>query len=159
MKTLLQISKAVLVRNHPDFTRIFERLFEVFDIEEISWDAARAIGELGGSDTILTKRNHAVIKVSVHIVYRWALKITSQTVSSCAKVLPSGPSTDHRGCKIFDSYVLSSAIRQSPGDGCMVPDPQRQTAYLVALTTLIKSVPKTMYMHELSSVYYQSSRI
>lgn len=40
----------------------------------------------------------------------------------------------------------------------MISDPQRQTAYLVALTTLIKSVPKTMYMHELPSVRHLSIR-
>jgi DNA repair/transcription protein MET18/MMS19 len=70
MKTpFLQISKAVLVRNHPDFSRISDRFFEVFGGEEISWDAARAIGELGGGDNILTRRNHAVIKVLIYIAF------------------------------------------------------------------------------------------
>lgn len=33
-----------------------------------------------------------------------------------------------------------------------VTDPQRQNAYLVALTSLIKAVPKEAYTHELPSV-------
>jgi DNA repair/transcription protein MET18/MMS19 len=34
----------------------------------------------------------------------------------------------------------------------VLSDPRSQTAYLVALTSLIKSVPKTMYIHEMHSV-------
>lgn len=62
--TPLQVSKAVLVRDHSEFNKLSDRLFEVFDIEDISWHAARAVGDLGGSDIILTKRHHAVIKAS-----------------------------------------------------------------------------------------------
>ena len=41
------------------------------------------------------------------------------------------------------------------GDGytaARVPDPQKQTAHLVALTSLIKSVPKSTYAHEMRTV-------
>jgi DNA repair/transcription protein MET18/MMS19 len=43
--------------------RFVDRLFEVLDDEQIGWDAARGIGEIGSTDKILTKRNHAIIRV------------------------------------------------------------------------------------------------
>ena len=61
----IQISKALLVRNHPDAMRFVDRLFEVFGDQHVGWDAARAIGEIGGTDKILTKRNHASIRVCI----------------------------------------------------------------------------------------------
>lgn len=57
-----QVSKALLVQNHVFSQQFTNRLFEVFD-DSINWDAARALGEVGGSDIILTKRNHATVKV------------------------------------------------------------------------------------------------
>jgi len=62
-----QLSKALLVRNHPFATQFTDCLFEVFDDKNISWDAAKAIGKIGGTDAVLTKQNHAVIRVSVVI--------------------------------------------------------------------------------------------
>jgi len=43
--------------------RFVDRLFEVLGDEQIGWDAARGIGEIGSTDKILTKRNHAIIRV------------------------------------------------------------------------------------------------
>ena len=43
--------------------RNVDRLFELFDDESVSWDAARALGRIPGTDKVLTKRNHAVLKV------------------------------------------------------------------------------------------------
>lgn len=43
--------------------RNIDRLFELFEDESVSWDAARAVGRIPGTDKVLTKRNHAVIKV------------------------------------------------------------------------------------------------
>ena len=43
--------------------RNVDRLFELFDDESVSWDAARAVGRIPGVDKVLTKRNHAVLKV------------------------------------------------------------------------------------------------
>ena len=43
--------------------RNVDRLFELFDDESVSWDAARAVGRIPGTDKVLTKRNHAVLKV------------------------------------------------------------------------------------------------
>jgi DNA repair/transcription protein MET18/MMS19 len=62
---LLQISRALLVRNHPEALPFVNRLFELFDDTEVGWNAARAIGQAGTVDKVLTKRNHAVIKVSL----------------------------------------------------------------------------------------------
>jgi DNA repair/transcription protein MET18/MMS19 len=52
-----------LVRNHSEALPFVNRLFELFDDAEVGWDAARAIGQAGTVDKVLTKRNHAVIKV------------------------------------------------------------------------------------------------
>ena len=41
-----------------------ERLYEAFDDDaSISWEAAKAIGETPKADSILTKANHAEVKV------------------------------------------------------------------------------------------------
>ncbi|KAH9990918.1 ARM repeat-containing protein [Russula vinacea] len=57
------ISRALLVRNHPEALPFVNRLFELFDDTEVGWDAARAIGQAGTVDKVLTKRNHAVVKI------------------------------------------------------------------------------------------------
>jgi len=57
------ISRALLVRNHPQALQFVNQLFGLFDDQEVGWDAARAIGQVGTVDKVLTKRNHAVIKV------------------------------------------------------------------------------------------------
>ncbi|KAI0282989.1 ARM repeat-containing protein [Russula brevipes] len=57
------ISRALLVRNHTQALPFVNRLFELFDDTEVGWDAARAIGQAGTADEVLTKRNHAIIKV------------------------------------------------------------------------------------------------
>jgi DNA repair/transcription protein MET18/MMS19 len=55
------------VRNHGKSTEFADRLTELFCDENLSLDAARLLGGLGGSDCILTKRNHAVLKVGASI--------------------------------------------------------------------------------------------
>lgn len=40
-----------------------ERLYEAFNDESISWEAAKAIGEIPKTNSILTKANHAEVKV------------------------------------------------------------------------------------------------
>ena len=40
-----------------------ERLYDAFGDASISWDAAKAIGEIPKADAILTKANHAEVKV------------------------------------------------------------------------------------------------
>lgn len=57
------------MRNHQLATRFTAQVFEVFGDETISWNAAKAIGEIAAANPILTKRNHAVIKVTSLSIY------------------------------------------------------------------------------------------
>ncbi len=59
-----QITKGLLVRGHASAQSCADRLFDLFGDAAVSWDAARAIGEIAWQDKILTKKNHAVVKVS-----------------------------------------------------------------------------------------------
>ncbi|KAF5383772.1 hypothetical protein D9615_003569 [Tricholomella constricta] len=111
------ISKALVVRKDATLTRFTDRLFEVFDDDEISWDAAKALGQIASADQILIKRHHAVIKI-LH-----AQKFVNG-------ILP----------RIISGAQDSSKL------------PHEQTAYLVALTSLIKAIPKAAYAHEMSSL-------
>jgi len=115
MKSWIWISKALVVQNHPSSQQFTSRLFEVFN-NDIGWIAARALGEIGGTDTVLTKRNHVNIKIL------YAQKFVNG-------MLP----------RIMDGARVST-------------NPQSQAAYLVALTSLIKSIPKTTYIHEMPSL-------
>ena len=44
-----------------------DKLFSLFDDENVSWDAARAIGQISAADKILTKRNHAILRVGFRL--------------------------------------------------------------------------------------------
>jgi DNA repair/transcription protein MET18/MMS19 len=78
-----QISRSLLVRNHPQALPFVSRLFELFSDIEVEWDAARAIGQIGTADKVLTKRNHAVIKVIFsRILSRYGLTSTLQILHS-----------------------------------------------------------------------------
>ncbi|OBZ73673.1 MMS19 nucleotide excision repair [Grifola frondosa] len=109
-------TKALLARGHVLAMGYTDRLFELFDDEHINWEAARAVGNIAGSDKILTKKNHAIIKI-----------LHAQRF--CTTVLPR---------------IISGAKSS--------PQPRQQNAYLVALTSLIKSVPKSCYAHEMSTL-------
>ncbi|KAH8111038.1 ARM repeat-containing protein [Phellopilus nigrolimitatus] len=93
------------------------RIFELFDDSEIGWDAARAVGKIAsGGDTVLTKQNHAVIRILYAQRYFKA-------------VLP----------KVMEG--LKGPV-QMP----------RQKASLVALTSLITSLPKTTYISDVPTL-------
>lgn len=108
------ITKALLIRNDAAAARNIDKLFGLLDDAEVSWDAARAIGSVVATDKILTKRNHAVIKILYAQRY-------------CSSVLP----------RIVEGAKSSS-------------DSQKQNAFLVALTSLIQSVPKSVYAPQMS---------
>lgn len=38
-------------------------MFELFDDPQLDWDAARAIGKVVSRDNVLTKKNHAIVRV------------------------------------------------------------------------------------------------
>lgn len=58
------MTKALQVRSHPLAQSFTDRLVNLFDDVDIGWDAARAIGHIVDQDKVLTKKNHAVIRVS-----------------------------------------------------------------------------------------------
>jgi hypothetical protein len=58
-----QMSKALLIRNHPMASQFISKLFEVFPDEVVGWDAARIVGEVAAPDHVLTKKHYAVIRV------------------------------------------------------------------------------------------------
>ena len=64
--SFLQVSRALLVRGHPKALSFVDRLFELFGDANVGWDAARAIGQVGTVDNVLTKPNHAIIKVMLY---------------------------------------------------------------------------------------------
>jgi len=57
------ISRALLVRGHPQALLFVDKLFELFGDADVGWDAARAIGQVGTADDVLTKRNYAITKI------------------------------------------------------------------------------------------------
>lgn len=42
-----------------------ERLFTMFTDVDVGWDAAKALGDVGGSPDVLIKKNHAVVRVRI----------------------------------------------------------------------------------------------
>ncbi|KAJ7906016.1 ARM repeat-containing protein [Mycena leptocephala] len=65
------LCKALLVRNHPSALDFIHRLFEVFADSTIGTDAAKAFGDIAASDSVLTKRNGAIVK------FLWAQKFAT----------------------------------------------------------------------------------
>jgi DNA repair/transcription protein MET18/MMS19 len=59
----VQITRALLIRNHVDATIQVEMLFTLFDDQDLAWDVARAVGQIATVEDVLTKRNHAVLRV------------------------------------------------------------------------------------------------
>lgn len=64
------MNKALQVRSHPLAQPFTDRLVDLFDDVDIGWDAARAIGRIVDQDKVLTKKNHAVIRVSALSPFR-----------------------------------------------------------------------------------------
>ncbi|TFK39917.1 Dos2-interacting transcription regulator of RNA-Pol-II-domain-containing protein [Crucibulum laeve] len=110
------MTKALLVRSHASASAFTDKLFECFGDANITWDVAKAIGEVASGDSVLTKYNHAVIRIL------YAQKYVNA-------VLPR---------------IVTGAKNAS--------NEKEQTASLVALTALIKSIPKAAYAYEMSSL-------
>lgn len=60
------------MRGHALSSSFTDKLFELFEDPDVSWDAARALGSIVASDKVMTKRNHAVIKVCSHTMLQAA---------------------------------------------------------------------------------------
>ncbi|KAI0686671.1 ARM repeat-containing protein [Cytidiella melzeri] len=116
ISTWTWFTKGLLIRGHPLAQSCADRLFELFGDGSVSWAAARAIGEIVRQDTVLTKKNHAIVKL-----------LFAQRFAN--NMLPK----------------IISGVKSSE-------DSDRQNAYLVALTSLIKSIPKSAYIHEMPSL-------
>lgn len=63
IKAWVWIAKALAVQKHPLTAKFSERLYEAFTDSSVAWEAARALGQIASHDSILTKANHAEIKV------------------------------------------------------------------------------------------------
>ncbi|KAF5355338.1 hypothetical protein D9758_006078 [Tetrapyrgos nigripes] len=116
LKAWIWISKALLTANRSLSSQYTNRLFEVFGDERINWVAAKGFGNTVSANHVLTKQNHAVIKLL------YAQKFINQ-------LLP----------RIMDGAKDSSR-------------PVEQVAYLVALTSLISTVPKALYVHKMTEL-------
>jgi hypothetical protein len=90
-RSCLQLCKALLVRNHPSALEFIHRLFDVFVDPTIGTDAAKAFGDIAASDSVLTKRNGAIVKVCLLLLwYSIAAWINSR------HVVPVGPKVRYR---------------------------------------------------------------
>ncbi|EJD07612.1 ARM repeat-containing protein [Fomitiporia mediterranea MF3/22] len=108
------IAKALVLLNSPSVTSLVNSLFNIFMDEQVGWDAARAVGEIAsGGDDILTKSNHAIIKILYAQKYY-------------KNVLP----------RILEN----------------IKEPEEQKANLVALSALISSLPRTVYVNDMPTL-------
>ncbi|TFY64788.1 hypothetical protein EVG20_g5838, partial [Dentipellis fragilis] len=110
------VSKGLLLRSHPQALPSAERLFQLFDDAEVSWDAGRAVGQVVVPDKVLTKSNHAVIKI------------------------------------LYAQKYMNAMLPRIVEGAKLISEPRRQTAHLVALTSLITSIPKSTYAYELPTL-------
>ncbi|KAG8887558.1 hypothetical protein FRB98_009464 [Tulasnella sp. 332] len=105
------MTRALLIRKHPQADEKVDCLFELFDDQGIAWDAAKVIGSLVRDDDVLTKRNYSVVK-------RYADRMLS---------------------KILRDYKETK-------------DNQKRIAYLVALASLVQSIPRQIYGQKMSEL-------
>lgn len=133
IKAWVWIAKALAVQKHPLTAKFAQRLYEAFSDSSIAWDAARALGDIAMHDSILTKANHAEIKV-----------LYSQKYAQI--VLPY----------VIDSAANNTGEQTAPCSICgslnILLDTTARTASLVALTSVIKSLPRAMYAENMPSV-------
>ncbi|KAI6041215.1 ARM repeat-containing protein [Pisolithus marmoratus] len=107
-------ASALLVRSHPSAMAFTDKLFILIDDgDEVGWEAAHALGMLATKDEVLTKRNHAIVKI-----------LYAQ--------------------KYLDAVVprILEAIQTVTGSS-------RETAYLVALASVLNAVPKALYLSQM----------
>ncbi|KAF7356213.1 MMS19 nucleotide excision repair [Mycena venus] len=130
------ICKGLLVRNHTLALEFIHRLFDVFGDETIGTDAAKAFGDIAASDSVLTKRNSAVVK------FLWAQKFANGILPR----LMSGAKDDS------SEYTLFSLTCDRALTVCLPVDSALQHANLIALTALIKAIPNAAYAHEMTQL-------
>ena len=77
-----------------------DRLFGLFEDEEVSWDAARAVGQIVAADPVLTKKNHAVIRVRTPSVAMFPAGLTRVVDPVRTKIRECRPPPDHIWCQV-----------------------------------------------------------
>lgn len=58
------MTRALLIRNDRKADEYVDALIGLFGDPALAWDAARAIGDIAKEDSVFTKENFAVVKVS-----------------------------------------------------------------------------------------------
>ncbi|KAF8637616.1 hypothetical protein AX17_002685 [Amanita inopinata Kibby_2008] len=107
------LTKALLVRAHPLSIRFRDALFETFNVENIGWIAAKNIGEIAATDSILTKKNHAIVKF------------------------------------LYSQRYINQVLPQIVAGAGDTNKEKAQTAHLVALSSIIRSVPRAAFAHQM----------
>ncbi|KAF7308253.1 hypothetical protein HMN09_00673200 [Mycena chlorophos] len=98
------ISKALLVRSHPQSLPFIERLFSVFSDPDIGTDAAKAFGLLAGRDETLTKKNGAVVRIL------WAQKFA---IGILPKLMGGAKDTSTNQARVY-LVALTALIKAVP---------------------------------------------
>lgn len=142
ISTWTWLTKALLVRGDARAADHVDRLLQLFDDEEVSWDAARAIGGVVAIDRILTKKNHATIK------FLYAQKYCTTVLPRIVEGAKSSDGMCWRSTLLQELRLELTLTRRNDVAS------KRQNAYLVALTSIIKSVPRTVYAHQMPTVRY-----
>ncbi|KAJ7117461.1 Dos2-interacting transcription regulator of RNA-Pol-II-domain-containing protein [Mycena epipterygia] len=98
------LCKGLLVRNHPLAHEFIHRLFNVFADETIGTDAAKAFGAIAASDSVLTKRNLAVVK------FLWAQKFATGILPRLMEGARDGSDSVQQHANLIALTALIKAI-------------------------------------------------
>ncbi len=115
LHTMIWVAKALVLRNHKDSRNLVLRLVDLLPDPEFGREAAESIETLIGDDMMLSKENHAVVKLL------------------------------HR--QKFFAYCVPDLMQRM---GLVRSD--LRTNYLVALSLIVGSVPKEVYMTEAATL-------
>jgi DNA repair/transcription protein MET18/MMS19 len=135
-----------------------DRYFSVFSDPQIGRDAAKALGTLGtGGESILIKANYAILRVSAYNNLPGLLLTVHPQLLHIQKFFNSTLPLILAGYQTSAGMHLSLLIHRIFDAYCPSPiDSGEQTTYLIALASLVKSVPKSIYAHELPKVSLSS---
>ncbi|KAJ6614174.1 Dos2-interacting transcription regulator of RNA-Pol-II-domain-containing protein [Mycena sp. CBHHK59/15] len=115
--------QAIKVPNHTLAHEFINRLFEVFGDGQISTYVAKAFGEIAASDSILTKRNSAVVK------FLWAQKFANGILPR----LMNGAKVDSTVLQHAHLIALTALIKSIPTASYSHEMPQLMPLFLRAL--------------------------
>ncbi|KAK2463614.1 hypothetical protein APHAL10511_004365 [Amanita phalloides] len=98
------LTKGLIVKGHPLSMRFRDALFEAVKDEEIGWVAAKAIGEIVAVDSVLTKKNHAIIK------FLYAQKYVSQVLPRIVANARGSDDNKSQAAHLVALTVLSRSV-------------------------------------------------